>query len=81
MTSNPTPEQMRDMIEALFAKTDEFRARHELDPPGDQTGFTELLRMVFSDDAAGQAIFSSFDEELLSALWKMYQERVLVEMK
>jgi hypothetical protein len=81
MTSNPTPEQMRDMIEALFAKTDEFRAHHELDPPGDQTGFTELLRLVFSDDATGQAIFSSFDEELLSALWKMYQERVLVEMK
>ena len=81
MTSNPSPEQMRDMIEALFAKTDEFRARHKLDPPGDQTGFTELLRLVFSDDAAGQAIFSSFDEELLSALWKMYQERVLVEMK
>ena len=80
MTSNPTPEQMRDMIEALFAKTDEFRARHELDPPGDQTGLTELLRLV-SDDAAGQAIFSSFDEDLLSALWKMYQERVLVEMK
>ena len=81
MTSNPSPEQVCDMIEALFAKTYEFRARHELDPPGDQTGFTELLRLVFSDDAAGQAIFSSFDEELLSALWKMYQERVLVEMK
>jgi len=24
---NPSPEQMRDMIEALFAKTDEFRAQ------------------------------------------------------
>ncbi len=54
---------MRDMIEALFAKTDEFRAQHDLDPPGDLTGFTELLRLIFSDDAAGQAIFASFDEE------------------
>ncbi|MGB0520609.1 MAG: hypothetical protein ACPG6Y_04930 [Candidatus Puniceispirillaceae bacterium] len=81
MTQNPSPEQMRDMIEALFAKTDEFRAQHDLDPPGDLTGFTELLRLIFSDDAAGQAIFASFDEELLTTLWDMYQKRVLVEMK
>ena len=81
MTPNPSPEQMRDMIEALFAKTDELRALHDLDPPGDLTGFTELLRLIFSDDAAGQAIFASFDEKLLTALWDMYQKRVLVEMK
>ena len=81
MTPNPSPEQMRDMIEALFAKTDKFRALHDLDPPGDLTGFTELLRLIFSDDAAGQAIFASFDEKLLTALWDMYQKRVLVEMK
>jgi len=43
--------------------------------------FTELLRLIFSDDAAGQAIFASFDEELLTTLWDMYQKRVLVEMK
>ena len=30
MMQNPSPEQMRDMIEALFAKTDEFRAQHDL---------------------------------------------------
>jgi hypothetical protein len=81
MNENPTPEQMRDMIEAIFAKTDQFRASHDLDPPGDLVGFTELLRLVFGDDAAGQAIFASFDEQLLSALWDMYQKRVLVEMK
>ena len=81
MMQNPSPEQMRDMIEALFTKTDEFRAKHDLDPPGDLTGFTELLRLIFSDDAAGQAIFASFDEELLTTLWDMYQKRVLVEMK
>ncbi len=81
MSRNPSPDQLRDMIEAIFAKTDEFRARHELDPPGDQTGFNELLRLVFSDDPAGAAIFASFDEKLLSDLWGMYQKRVLVEMK
>lgn len=81
MTPNPTPEQMRDMIEALFAKTDQFRAIHQLDPPGDLTGFTELLRLVFSDDDAGKAIFASFEDKLLAELWKMYQTRVLAEMK
>ena len=64
MTQNPSPEQIRDMIEALFAKTDEFRAQHNLDPPGDLTGFTELLRLIFSDDAAGQ--------EFLPVLMKNY---------
>ena len=72
---------MQDMIEAIFTKTDAFRASHQLDPPGDQTGFNELLRLVFSDDAAGVAIFASFDKTLLSDLWDMYQKRVLVEMK
>ena len=46
MTSNPS-EQMRDMIEALFAKTDEFRARHELDPPGDQAGLQNYYGWFF----------------------------------
>lgn len=81
MSRNPSPEQMQDMIEAIFAKTDAFRASHQLDPPGDQTGFNELLRLVFSDDAAGAAIFASFDKKLLSDLWDMYQKRVLAEIK
>lgn len=81
MSRNPSPDQMRDMIEAIFAKTDAFRASHQLDPLGDQTGFNELLRLVFSDDAVGASIFASFDEKLLSDLWDMYQKRVLAEMK
>ena len=81
MSRNPSPDQMQDMIEAIFAKTDAFRASHELDPPGDQTGFNELLRLVFADDAIGVSIFASFDEKLLSDLWDMYQKRVLAEMK
>ena len=81
MSRNPSPDQMQDMIEAIFAKTDAFRTSHQLDPPGDQTGFNELLRLVFSDDAVGASIFASFDEKLLSDLWNMYQKRVLAEKK
>ena len=81
MSRNPSPDQMRDMIEVIFEKTDAFRASHQLDPPGNQTGFNELLRLVFSDDAAGAAIFASFDEKLLFDLWDMYQKRVLAEIK
>ncbi len=78
---NPDPEQMKQMIQAIFARTDAFRSHHKLEPPGDLAGFTELLRLVFSDDAAGTEIFSSFDNQLLEILWDMYQKRVLAEIK
>jgi len=72
---NPTPEQMNAMIEAIFEKTDSLLTAHDLDPPGDFTGFSELLRLVFDDDDAGRAIFASFDEKLLKTLWEIYQKR------
>jgi len=72
---NPSPEQMTAMIEAIFAKTDSFLESQGLPPPGNLTGFTELLRLVFDDDAAGRAIFSSFDEKLFKTLWEIYQQR------
>ena len=59
---NPTPEQMTNMIQAIFAKTDDLLNKNDLPPPGDLMGFTELLRLVFNDDDAGRAIFNSFDE-------------------
>lgn len=72
---NPTPEQMTNMIQAIFAKTDDLLNKNDLPPPGDQMGFTELLRLVFNDDDAGRAIFNSFDEKLLETLWEMYKKR------
>ena len=72
---NPTPEQMTNMIQAIFAKTDDLLNKNDLLPPGDLMGFTELLRLVFNDDDAGQAIFNSFDEKLLETLWEMYKKR------
>ena len=72
---NPTPEQMTNMIQAIFAKTDDLLNKNDLPPPGDQMGFTELLRLVFNDDHAGRAIFNSFDEKLLKTLWEMYKKR------
>tara|TARA_B100000900_G_C20221144_1_gene569871 strand:+ start:86 stop:349 length:264 start_codon:yes stop_codon:yes gene_type:complete len=72
---NPSPKQMTAMIEAIFAKTDGLLDSHDLPRPGDLTGFTELLRLVFEDDDAGRAIFSSFDEKLLKTLWEIYQQR------
>ncbi len=72
------PDQLRDMIEAIFAKTDEFRARHELDPPGDQTGFNELLRLVFSDNpTAGAAIFASLMKSCYQIYGACIKKRVL----
>lgn len=75
---NPSPEQMTAMIEAIFGKTDSLLRAHDLDPPGDLTGFTELLRLAFDDDEAGRAIFASFDEKLLKTLWEIYQKRQAV---
>ena len=72
---NPTPEQMTNMIQAIFAKTDDLLNKNKLPPPGDMMGFTELLRLVFDDDDAGRAIFNSFDEKLLETLWEMYKKR------
>ena len=72
---NPTPEQMTNMIQAIFAKTDDLLNKNALAPPGDLMGFTELLRLVFNDNDAGRAIFYSFDEKLLETLWEMYKKR------
>ena len=72
---NPTPEQMTAMIEAIFDKADSLLQTHDLAPPGDLTGFTELLRLVFDDDDAGRIIFTSFDDKLLKTLWEIYQKR------
>ena len=72
---NPTPEQMTNMIQAIFAKTDDLLNKNGLPPPGDLMGFTKLLRLVFNDDDAGRAIFNSFDEKLLETLWEMYKKR------
>ena len=72
---NPTPEQMTNMIEAIFAKTNDLLNYNALSPPGDLIGFTELLRLVFNEDDAGRAIFNSFDEKLLETLWEMYKIR------
>ncbi len=72
---NPTPEQMTNMIQAIFAKTDELLNNNDLSPPANLIGFSELLRLVFDDDNAGRAIFNSFDEKLLETLWEMYKKR------
>lgn len=72
---NPTPDQMQEMIEAIFAKADALLASHDLPPPGDQTGFNELLRLVFDGDEAGQSIFESMDAALLELLFDIYNKR------
>lgn len=72
---NPSPEQMTAMIEAIFTKTDELLNSHDLAPPGDLTGFSELLRLAFDDDDAGRTIFSNFDEKLIETLWEIYKKR------
>ena len=72
---NPTPDQMTEMIEAIFTRADQLLDTHGLDQPGDQIGFNELMRLVFEGDQAGQAIFASMDEALLAVLFDMYQKR------
>ncbi|MGC6530276.1 MAG: hypothetical protein ACON4G_04575 [Candidatus Puniceispirillaceae bacterium] len=72
---NPTADELNQMIEAIFVKADALLASHDLDPPGDQIGFTELLRLTFQADTQGQAIFASMDDELLSVLFQLYDER------
>jgi len=75
--TDPSPEQLSDMIEAIFSRSDQLLAHHQLDRPADKTGFKELLRLTFYEDAAGQQIFGAMDETLLDVLWQMYQKRVL----
>ena len=75
MTQNPTPDQMQEMIEAIFAKADQLLSANDLPAPGDQAGFTELMRLVFDGDDAGQAIFASMDGALLELLFDMYRKR------
>jgi len=75
--TDPSPEQLSDMIEAIFSRSDQLLAHHQLDRPADKTGFKELLRLTFDEDAAGQQIFGAMDETLLDVLWQMYQKRVL----
>lgn len=72
---NPNPEQLDHMIEAIFAACDQLLERHDLDHPGNLTGFTELVRLTFDADAQGKAIFATMDEELLGTLYKLYDER------
>ena len=73
--ANPTPDELNHMIEAIFARADHLLAEHALDPPGDLIGFTELLRLTFGSDQQGQQIFTSMDEELLTVLYQLYEER------
>ncbi|MGC6518169.1 MAG: hypothetical protein ACON49_09135 [Candidatus Puniceispirillaceae bacterium] len=75
MTSQPTPHELDHMIEAIFVKCDLLLAANELDPPGNLTGFTELLRLTFDKDEQGRAIFASMDEELLTTLYGLYEDR------
>ncbi|MGC6535947.1 MAG: hypothetical protein ACON44_01145 [Candidatus Puniceispirillaceae bacterium] len=72
---NPSQDDVTQMIEHIFARVDKMLADNELDPPGDQTGFTELLRLLFSADDSGMAIFAAMDDELLVLLFKLYDER------
>lgn len=77
--NDPTPEQMSQMIEAIFGRAEKLLAYHQLDRPADKTGFIELLRLTFDDDEAGAGIFASMDDELLDILWQLYQKRLLSE--
>lgn len=72
---NPSPQQLDQMIEAIFVKCDRLREEHGLDYPGNLIGFTELLRLTFDSDAQGRAIFETMDEELLQTLYQLYDER------
>ncbi len=75
--TDPNPDQLSDMIEAIFARSDQLIAHHQLDRPADKVGFIELLRLTFDEDEAGKQIFSTMDDALLDILWQMYQKRVL----
>lgn len=72
---NPNPEQLDQMIEAIFTQCDKLLETHELDYPGNLTGFTELVRLTFDTDEQGRAIFATMDEELLATLFQLYDER------
>ena len=72
---NPTPDDMNKIIEAIFAKTDSFRAANGLDAPADKIGFIELLRLVFEQDEQGKAIFQTMDEALFDVLYDIYKSR------
>jgi len=72
---NPTPHDLDHMIEAIFVKCDKLLSDHELDPPGNQIGFNELMRLTFEQDEAGRAIFATMDDELLETLYKLYEGR------
>ena len=78
---NPTPDDMNKMIEAIFAKTDSFRANHNLEPPADKVGFIELLRLVFEQDDQGSAIFQSMDDAIFDVLYDMYKSRQTSETR
>lgn len=72
---NPTPDDMNQMIEAIFSRADALLSKNDLDPPGDLIGFTELLRLTFDRDEAGKKIFATMDDELLTVLYQLYEER------
>ena len=72
---NPSPGELDQMIEAIFVRCDKLREDHDLDYPGNVIGFTELLRLTFDGDAQGRAIFATMDEELLTTLYRLYDER------
>ena len=72
---NPSPDQLDQMIEAIFVRLDKLRDDHELDYPGNVIGFTELMRLTFEGDEQGRAIFATMDEELLTTLFKLYDDR------
>jgi len=72
---NPTPHDLDHMIEAIFVKCDKLLSDNELDPPGNQIGFNELMRLTFEQDEAGRAIFATMDDELLETLYKLYEGR------
>ena len=72
---NPNPEQLDQMIKAIFTQCDALLETHGLDYPGNVIGFTELVRLTFDTDEQGRAIFATMDEELLATLFKLYDER------
>lgn len=78
---NPNPEQLDQMIEAIFTRCDALREAHDLDYPGNVIGFTELVRLTFEADDQGKAIFAAMDDELLATLFKLYDERRITKAK
>ena len=72
---NPSPDELTHMIEAIFVRADKLLADNDLDPPGNVTGFTELLRHVFGTDENGMKIFATMDDELLTVLYQLYEDR------